>query len=70
MYIIKNSCNERLRSPLPEVHIGNGRCGGQPQGRPGTLMEGAKQQPLQMWVEVTGVKGPLQMLCDLFEVFT
>jgi hypothetical protein len=30
----------------------------------------AKQQPLQMWVDVTGVKGPLQMLRDLFEVFT
>jgi hypothetical protein len=23
-----------------------------------------------MWVDVTGVKGLLQMLCDLFEVFT
>jgi hypothetical protein len=31
---------------------------------------GAKQQPLQMWVDVTGVKGLLQMLGDLFEVFT
>jgi hypothetical protein len=31
---------------------------------------GAKQQPLQMWVDVTGVKGPLQMLCDLSEVST
>jgi hypothetical protein len=30
----------------------------------------AKQQPLQMWVHVTSVKGPLQMLRDLFEVFT
>jgi hypothetical protein len=34
------------------------------------LVTGAKQQPLQMWVDVTGVKGPLQMLLDLFEVFT
>jgi hypothetical protein len=31
---------------------------------------GAKQQLLQMWVHVTGVKGLLQILCDLFEVFT
>jgi hypothetical protein len=31
---------------------------------------GVKQQPLQMWVDVTGVKDPLQMLRDLFEVFT
>jgi hypothetical protein len=30
---------------------------------------GAKQQPLQMWVDVTGVKGLLQMLRELFEVF-
>jgi hypothetical protein len=31
---------------------------------------GVKQHPLQMWVHVTGVKGPMQMLRDLFEVFT
>jgi hypothetical protein len=31
---------------------------------------GVKQQPSQMWVDVTGVKGPLQMLHDLFEIFT
>jgi hypothetical protein len=31
---------------------------------------GAKQQPLQRWVDVMGIKGLLQMLCDLFEVFT
>jgi hypothetical protein len=30
----------------------------------------ARQQPLQMSVHVTGVKGPLQILHDLFEVFT
>jgi hypothetical protein len=30
---------------------------------------GAKQQPLQMWVDLTSNKGPLQMLLDLFEVF-
>jgi hypothetical protein len=35
--ITKNLCNESLRSPLPEVHIGNGRCVGQPRGRPGML---------------------------------
>jgi hypothetical protein len=31
---------------------------------------GAKQQPLQMLRVVMGYKGPLQMLRDLFEVFT
>jgi hypothetical protein len=36
--VTKNSCNGRLRSPLPEVHIGNGRCGGQPRGHPGALI--------------------------------
>jgi hypothetical protein len=36
--VTKISCNGRLRSPLPEVHIGNGRCGGQPRGHPGTLI--------------------------------
>jgi hypothetical protein len=30
---------------------------------------GAKQQPLRMLVDVTGVKGPIQMLHDLFVVF-
>jgi hypothetical protein len=39
-------------------------------GQPHLWVTGAKQQPLQMWVHVTGVKGPLQMLCNLFEVFT
>jgi hypothetical protein len=34
------------------------------------LVSGTKQQLLQMWVDVMGVKGPLQMLRDLFEVFT
>jgi hypothetical protein len=32
--VTKNLCNRHLRSPLPEVYIGNGRCGGQPLGRP------------------------------------
>jgi hypothetical protein len=31
---------------------------------------GAEQQLLYMWVDVTGVKGLLQKLCDIFEVFT
>jgi hypothetical protein len=69
--VTQNSCNGRLRSPLPEVHIGNGRCGGPPGVvLPRLWVTGAKQQPLQMWVHVTGIKGPLQMLHDLFEVFT
>jgi hypothetical protein len=65
MSITKNSCNKHLRSPLPEVHIGNGRCGGEPgAGLPRIWLTDVKQQPLH----VTGVKGPLQMLCDVFEV--
>jgi hypothetical protein len=36
--VTKNLCNGRLRSPLPEVHIGNGRCGGQPPGHLGALI--------------------------------
>jgi hypothetical protein len=38
-----NSCNGHLRSPLPEVHIGNGHYGGQPRGRPGALMGNERQ---------------------------
>jgi hypothetical protein len=41
--VTKNSCNGRLRSPLPEVHIGNERCGGQPRGRPGVLIGKGRQ---------------------------
>jgi hypothetical protein len=41
--VTKNLCNERLRSPLPEVHIGNGCCGGQPRGRPGALIGNGRQ---------------------------
>jgi hypothetical protein len=33
----------RLSSPLHEVHIGNGRCGGQPPGRTGTLIGNGRQ---------------------------
>jgi hypothetical protein len=36
--VTKNLCNGRLRSPLPEVHIGNEHCGGQPPGRPSALI--------------------------------
>jgi hypothetical protein len=39
-------------------------------GLPRLSITGTKQQPLQIWVHITGVKGPLQMLCDIFEVFT
>jgi hypothetical protein len=66
-----NLCNGCLRSQLPEVHIGNGRCGGQPGGRPGALIGNERQiTTVTDMVDVTGVKGPLQMLRDLFEVFT
>jgi hypothetical protein len=37
-FVTKNLCNRHLRSQLPEVHIGKGRCGGQPRGRPGALI--------------------------------
>jgi hypothetical protein len=36
--VTKNSCNRHLRRPLPEVHVGNGHCGGQPWGRPAALI--------------------------------
>jgi hypothetical protein len=41
--VTKNLCNRRLTSPLPEVHILNGRCGGQPRGRPGMLLGNGHQ---------------------------
>jgi hypothetical protein len=41
--VTTNSCNERLRSPLPEVHISNRHSGGQPQGRPAALMGNRRQ---------------------------
>jgi hypothetical protein len=40
--VTTNSCKRRLTSPLPEVHIGNGRCGGQLQGWPATLCNGCQ----------------------------
>jgi hypothetical protein len=43
MSVTKNSCNEHLRSPLPEVHIGNERCGVQPRGRPCALIGNRRQ---------------------------
>jgi hypothetical protein len=42
-FVTKNLCNGCLRSPLPEVHIGNGRCGGQPRGRPDALIGNGRQ---------------------------
>jgi hypothetical protein len=42
--VTKNSCNGHLRSPLPEVHIGNGCCGGQTRGRPGALVGNGRQR--------------------------
>jgi hypothetical protein len=41
--VTKNLCNRRLRSPLLEVHIGNGRCGGQPRGQPAALIGNGRQ---------------------------
>jgi hypothetical protein len=67
----KNSCNRHLRRPLPEVYIGKGRCGGQPQGRSAALICNGRQVTTVKDVGAcNGVKGPLQMLCDLFEIFT
>jgi hypothetical protein len=42
--VTTNSCNGRLRGPLPEVHIGNGRSGGKPRGRPAALMGNRRQK--------------------------
>jgi hypothetical protein len=41
--VTKNSCNECLRSPLPEVFIGNGCCGGEVGVEPATLMGNGRQ---------------------------
>jgi hypothetical protein len=35
--VTRNSCNDHLRRLLPEVHIGNRHCGGQPRGQPAAL---------------------------------
>jgi hypothetical protein len=57
---------------LAEVHIGHGSCRGQPWGRPGMLIGNGRQTTTITYVgvDVTGIKGPLQMHRDLFEVFT
>ena len=69
--VTKKTCNGRLRSPLPEVLIGNGRCGGEVGVEPAALMRNGRQTTtVTDGVHVTGVKGPLQMLRDLCEVFT
>jgi hypothetical protein len=39
-------------------------------GLPLLWVMGTRQQLLEMWVQVMGVKGPLQTLRDLFEVLT
>jgi hypothetical protein len=41
--VTRNLCNRHLRSPLPEVHIGNGRCGGQRPGCLGVLIDNGRQ---------------------------
>jgi hypothetical protein len=41
--VTKNLCNGRLRSPLPEVHIGNERCGRQPRGHPDAFIGNRRQ---------------------------
>jgi hypothetical protein len=41
--VTTNSCNGRLRSPLPEVHNGNGHSGGEPRGRLAALMGNGRQ---------------------------
>jgi hypothetical protein len=41
--VTKNSCNGRLKRPLPEVHIGNVRCGGQPWGQHAALICNGRQ---------------------------
>jgi hypothetical protein len=54
-FVTKNLCNSRLRSLLPEVHIGNGRCGGQPRGCPGALIGNGRQTTTI--IDVGGCKG-------------
>jgi hypothetical protein len=69
--VTKNLCNVRLRRSLPEVHIDKGRCRGQPRCRLAALMGNGRQTTTVTDVGAcTGVKGTLQMLRDLFEVFT
>jgi hypothetical protein len=42
-FVTKNLCNGRLRSLLPEIHISNEHCGGQPRGHPGALIGNGRQ---------------------------
>jgi hypothetical protein len=39
----KNTCNWRLRSPLPDILIGNGRCGGEVGVELAALMGNGRQ---------------------------
>jgi hypothetical protein len=58
--VTKNSCNRHLRRPLPEVHIGNGRCGGKPQGRRAALMgNGRKTTTVTNVGACNGCQGPV-----------
>jgi hypothetical protein len=71
MYVTKNSCNWRLRDRYQKSTLVTGIAEANPRvGLSRLSVTGTKSQPLQMWVHVKGVKGPLQMLRDLFEVFT
>jgi hypothetical protein len=68
--VTKNSCNRHLRSHYQKSTLVTGVAEVYPGiSLPRLWVTGAKQQPLQMWVHVTGVKGLLQMMRDLFEVF-
>jgi hypothetical protein len=49
--VTKKSCNMRLRSPLPEVNIGNGCSGGQPRGRLAVLMGNGRQTTTITYVD-------------------
>jgi hypothetical protein len=70
MSITTNSCNERLRSLYQKSTLATGVVEANPGvDLPRSWVTGTKQQLLQMWMHVTSVKGPLQMLSDLFEVF-
>jgi hypothetical protein len=41
--VTENSSNGRLRKPFSEVHIGSGRYGGKPRGRPTALIRNGRQ---------------------------
>jgi hypothetical protein len=50
MSVKKNSCNGCLRSPLPEVLIGNGHCGGEVRVEPAALMGNGRQTTIVAYV--------------------